>query len=225
MAERAEDPGAGPGRGKYDRGKTREARRAERYERLIRAAGEVFADKGFASTTVADIVARAGVSRQTFYEHFEDTQNALIKVYDHGIKKVFRDAERDLRGIRDPIERLKLGIAGYLANMGRNARLALVFNREIFGAGHEYARLRDASYGRWVALITEGVAEAYAEGVLTRPPDELTAYTLVGGMEQVALRYIDRGEEDRILEAAPVLVALVIRAFGGTPAPDLELPG
>lgn len=211
---RAKAKTGGPGRGKYDRAKSLEERREERYRRLIAAAGDAFAEKGFKGTTIADIVAKAGVSRQTFYEHFDDTDDCLLKVYSAGIDRLFSDAEQMLGAIEDPIERLKVGIAGYLSNMGSNARLAKVLNREIFGVGHEYAALRDVAYGRWVSLIMKGAADAHAAGILQRPPDELTCYALVGGMEQVALRYIDRGEEEKILEASPVLVALVLGAFG-----------
>jgi hypothetical protein len=52
---------------------------------------------------------------------------------------------------------------------------------------------------------------------VARPPDEQTAYVLISGMETLALRYIDRGEADRLTEAAPRLTELVLRAFGGDP--------
>ncbi len=203
----------GPGRGRYDRALTSDERRAERHQRLLSAAAEAFADKGYAGAAITDVVALAGVSRQTFYEHFDGMLDALVQVYDHAIKSVFANAERTLRVIDDPIERLKVGIGGYLAMMGNNAALTLVLNREILAAGREYIARREAAYTRWVTIIMEGVAEAHARGLVRKPPDELTAYTLVGGMENVALRYVDRGEEARIHEAAPRLVELVLRAF------------
>ena len=207
----------GPGRGKYDRTKSLQQRRRERHERIVLAAIEVFADKGLEATNVADIVGAAGVSRQTFYEHFESVLDCLVHAFDHTINRTFREAELLLRGIEDPIERLRVGTTGYLADKGRNPSLSLVFHREALAAGPEFIARREASYGRWVSLMMEGVAEAYGRGILTRPPDELTAYTLITGMETVALRYLDRGEADRITEAAPALVELAIRAFGGDP--------
>ena len=207
----------GPGRGKYDRSLSAQERRDERHRRLLLAAADVFAAKGRAGASIADIVEAAAVSRQTFYEHFDDLLDCLVQVYDFAINHAFQDAERTLRAIEDPVERLKAGITGYLAMMGANPALTLVLNRESLGAGPEYLLRRERGYQRWVALLMEGLAEAYAQGLVTRPPEERTAYVLVGGMETLALRYVDRGEADRITEAAPTLVELVLRAFGGDP--------
>jgi AcrR family transcriptional regulator len=210
------------GRGKYDRSKSYRERREERQKRLIRAASHVFAAKGRAGATVADIVEAAGVSRQTFYEHFDNLLDCLIQVYDHSINATFWDAERTLRAVDDPVERLRSGIVGYLAGMGRNPALTLVLHRGSLAAGPEYLARREAAYSRWVALMMEGVAEAYAKGIVSRPPDELTAYVLISGMETLALRYLDRGDADRITDAAPSLVELTLRAFGGDPAKILR---
>ena len=60
------------------------AKRSQR-ERLVHATGRVTAADGYAKATVADIVAAAGVSREVFYEHFHDKQEAFAET----IKFVF----------------------------------------------------------------------------------------------------------------------------------------
>lgn len=49
-------------------------------ERLKQAALELFAEQGFAATTVPQITARAGLTTRTFYRHFADKREAL---FDH----------------------------------------------------------------------------------------------------------------------------------------------
>ena len=51
--------------------------------RIIYATAEVTMAKGYASTTVADIVAKAGVARDVFYEHFTDKQHAFLEAQQH----------------------------------------------------------------------------------------------------------------------------------------------
>ena len=51
--------------------------------RIIYATAEVTQQKGYGDTTVADIVAAAGVSRDVFYEHFSDKQNAFLEAQNH----------------------------------------------------------------------------------------------------------------------------------------------
>ena len=47
-------------------------------ERLARTALELFADRGYDTTTVADIAARAGLTKSTFFRHFDDKREVLF---------------------------------------------------------------------------------------------------------------------------------------------------
>jgi len=47
-------------------------------ERLVRAALELFAEVGFAETTVPAITARAGLTTRTFFRHFADKREVLF---------------------------------------------------------------------------------------------------------------------------------------------------
>jgi AcrR family transcriptional regulator len=42
---------------------------------------EAVADKGYAKTTVADVLTRARASRETFYEHFANKQECFLAAY------------------------------------------------------------------------------------------------------------------------------------------------
>lgn len=53
-------------------------RRIQR-ERILHATAEVISAKGYASTTVADIVTAAGVSREVFYANIADKRAALVE--------------------------------------------------------------------------------------------------------------------------------------------------
>ena len=47
-------------------------------ERLVVAAVDLFTDKGYDATTVAEIAQRAGVTRSTFFRHFPDKRELLV---------------------------------------------------------------------------------------------------------------------------------------------------
>src|SRR5271166_5301144 len=46
--------------------------------RLERAAMELYSERGFEQTTVADIAARAGLTERTFFRHFTDKREVLF---------------------------------------------------------------------------------------------------------------------------------------------------
>src|SRR2546423_5503381 len=69
-------------------GLTREEVMASQRARLVDAMVHVVADKGYAATTVADVVERAGVSRRTFYEQFADKEACFLAAYDVALAAV-----------------------------------------------------------------------------------------------------------------------------------------
>src|SRR5215216_2582358 len=62
--------------------------------RMLLAITQVVADKGYAATTVADVIALAGVSRRTFYEHFAQVEDCFLAAYDAGLGQLL-DAVRE----------------------------------------------------------------------------------------------------------------------------------
>src|SRR5688572_25223966 len=92
-----------PGRGQYDRRLPRERRISEQRERLLAATALAVAHE--ASPSVASIVRRAGVGRNTFYEYFDDVPHARTAAETavlRRLEQVIADAERTAR---TPVER------------------------------------------------------------------------------------------------------------------------
>ena len=54
----------------------------EHRSRVLEGMAAAVSRKGFADTTIGDIVAEAGVSRRTFYEHFDSKAECLIALYE-----------------------------------------------------------------------------------------------------------------------------------------------
>ena len=49
-------------------------------ERLLETASQLFASKGYASTSVREIVARAGVSKPVLYYHFQSKEGLYYAI-------------------------------------------------------------------------------------------------------------------------------------------------
>jgi AcrR family transcriptional regulator len=67
---------------------------ANQRERLIAAMGEIVGENGYASTTVSDVIAHAGVSRKAFYQHFANKQECFLAAYDKVVAEVRREIAR-----------------------------------------------------------------------------------------------------------------------------------
>lgn len=162
---------------------------------------------------MAAVVRRGRMSRRTFYEHFRDLDHVFLSVYDRAASRLYRSVREAVAPHRDPIDRLRAGITAYLEEFRRHASLARVLYQEIRAAGREHAARHAATQARFVAFVLEEAAAAQERGEIARRPSELTAFALVAALEAVGLRYLERAEEDRLLEAVPDLVELVFRAL------------
>ena len=202
-----------PGRGKYDRTRSPDERQKDQLRRLLDAAAHVFAEKGWAEATVETIVTRAGMSRRTFYEHFDDLKDCLLQLHDRVAKGAVRAVEMQVQGASDPRELLRLGVTGFLGGIAAFPHIARVVFRVVREAGPEFEPMHEKMMGRFARLMHEGVQLAFEQGRVKDKPDELRIFALCSAMEAVAMRYVMRGEEAKALDAAPILIDMVTKVF------------
>src|SRR5258708_16794739 len=67
---------------------------ANQSERILSAVAQAAAELGYAEMSVEAIIARAGVSRRTFYEHFRNMENAFRAAYHSVLRRQSRTCRR-----------------------------------------------------------------------------------------------------------------------------------
>src|SRR4051794_27068145 len=88
---------------------------ASQRDRLLRAMADAAAEKGYANTVVADVVARAGVSRKTFYEQFPGGKaECFLASYDAGISGLIDLLGEHVGGTRPVREEIDTMLGAYL---------------------------------------------------------------------------------------------------------------
>lgn len=100
-------------------------------ERILEAALELFADKGYDATGVQEIVVRAGVTKGALYHHFAAKEDILFEMYG----TVFHEQLAELDGLlalgRDPVWTLRAIIGSIVVSTAASAKAAAVFSREV----------------------------------------------------------------------------------------------
>ncbi|WP_376871926.1 TetR/AcrR family transcriptional regulator [Albirhodobacter sp. R86504] len=89
-------------------------RREKMRSRLIESAVLVVASKGMPNTVIDDIVAQAGVSRGTFYNHFSAVPDLMLAAQDELSNEILYAVEGHVRQYPRPDMRLALGIFCYI---------------------------------------------------------------------------------------------------------------
>ncbi len=127
--------------------------------RILDAAAEVFATRGFTAATMADVVAGSGASVGSIYHHFGGKSELFLAIFEQMADAVDRRIEIamdqcgpeqvDGRGI------FELHVRAYLETMWQNRRLAGVLTSGDTPAGFEVVR-RDrmqAAFRSWMAVL------------------------------------------------------------------------
>ena len=140
-----------PGGRRATGGLTREQVSEHQRERLLMAMAGVVAEKGYAATTVGDVITSAGVSRATFYEQFADKQECFLAAFDAASDRVLA-ATRPGRGAT-----FSDVLAAYLDALVADAAFAKVFLVEIYAVGPAGMARRAAGQRRFTDAVARAV--------------------------------------------------------------------
>ena len=127
-------------------------------QRILDAATEVFATRGFTAATMADVVAGSGASIGSIYHHFGGKSELFLAIFEQMADAVDRRIDAAMRKAGDEIDGrrvFELHVRAYLEAMWDNRRLARVLASGDTPAGFEVAR-RDrmqAAFRSWMAVL------------------------------------------------------------------------
>jgi AcrR family transcriptional regulator len=191
---------------------------ASQRTRLLEAVGRAVADKGYAGATIDDIVRGAGVSKKTFYEHFQDKEDCFVAAYEAASDQLL-ERVRDAQATGDGwLDRTRAGIRAYLRWIAGEPALARVFLIEVAAAGPRAAERRIQLRDRYVELMRDLQDEARADlTALPRLPTEVF-HALVAAVDELVVRRIRESSATGLPELEPVLLYLHVALLAGPTA-------
>jgi AcrR family transcriptional regulator len=199
-----------------------EVRQDRQRRRLYAAAGAIFARAGYADATAEAIAREAGMSKATFYEHFDNKEDCIIALHDDATAAVLEAMRRTgEEHAGDAAGRVRAVIHTFLEVLAAFPDEAQTLLVEIIGAGPRAIERRDrvlAEYASYVNDVNREDAERGAAPRLASPHD---AFAIVGAVVELASRQIRTGEPDDIRDLEPVVERLVLGlllAASATPA-------
>jgi AcrR family transcriptional regulator len=189
-----------------------EVRQDRQRRRLFAAAATVFARQGFADASAEAIAREAGMSKATFYEHFDNKEDCIIALFDASVRALLgaMRAVGQAHGIGDRAARVHATAHAFLqavADFPDEAQTLLV---EIVGAGPRALARRDAALDQVAGYIAEVNRADAARGVAPRLASEHDAVAIVGAVVELASRQVRTSRPADISELEPVIERLVL---------------
>jgi AcrR family transcriptional regulator len=180
-------------------------------ERIIYGTAEVMMSKGYANTTVADIVAEAGISREVFYEHFSDKQHAFMEAQQHPTQYILDACSAAYFSVEEWPERVWRAmrvLIGLIAEAPAMSHLRLV---ECYAAGPEAIRRAEEITRSFTFFLEEG----YGCGEKARRLPRLSSEAITGAIFEILQRRVSRGEAAELPRHLPQIVYIAIAPFLG----------
>lgn len=192
----------------------RETVDAVQYERLIRAMLETVADRGYARTTVSDVVAAARVSKSAFYKLFKDRDDCFAAAHRIAIDLVEeRLAEAVSRTDGQWRTLLSASLTAYLEGLASEPLVARALHSETLGAGPAQTQLRRDAVGVFVTRMRRLHALAREQDPEVRALPESTFLFLVGGIDSVIQEHLRTEPDETLVELAPALIGSAAALF------------
>src|SRR5436305_61998 len=132
---------------------------------ILRAAIDVFAERGFFGAQVADVARAAGIAAGTVYLYFRSKDDLLVSIFERTMRDGLAEGRKAVADVRDPAERLRRFARLHLARLGHDRKLAIVFQVELRQSTKFMERFSSTLLRDYLGLIRTAIADGQAAGV------------------------------------------------------------
>ena len=172
---------------------------------------EVVSERGYPETRVVDVIEVAGVSRKTFYEHFEGKEDCFLSTYDALFADLYGKMSESFESRPGApwAERAAMALRALLNHLAAHpscARFAVV---EVLAAGPKALSRRDAALRQFSGFLESGRAETAVD------LPGITALSLAGGINELLYSEILHGAAAQLPSRLPDLVFWISLPFLG----------
>jgi len=181
------------------------ATNADHRSRLLDALTLALTDQAYADVTIADIVARARVSRRTFYEQFDNKDACLLALCERLSEQILGLIAAGYDPTADWVEQLKRVTDTYLQALQMQPALVRTLYIELMQLGDVGLAVRRRISQRFAMFLIMQVELARVREPGKRSLSPALATAIVGGANELILQAIEDGRADRLSDLAPTV--------------------
>lgn len=181
--------------------------------RILDAALDVFANKGYHDARLDEIIAESHTSKGAIYFHFPNKERLFLALVDQFADLLERRVTEAIHQEEAGMARVRVALETCLDTFGRYRRPAKLLLVQAVGLGAAFENKRNEINDRFARLIETQLQEAIAVGDIAPVDTEVVAYAWMGAMYGVIIRWVYTGEPEppRILQT---LLPVLLRSVG-----------
>lgn len=195
----------------------------DKRERILLAATQVFADKGFFHARVSDVAKAAKVADGTIYLYFRDKDDILISLFEDRMDEILNRFRIAIASCIGPVEQLRALIRAHGSMVQEEPKLAQVIQVELRQSNRFMKEYTPVKFGELLRMIENLVRAGIEQGVFRNSLHPGVAKRAVyGAMDEVALHWVTGNDRYDVAETYEQLAEILI---GGLCATCLEPAG
>ncbi len=165
--------------------------REQKRQRILRAAIDVFASKGYFAARMTDVADAAEVADGTLYLYFEGKEHLLMSIFDSVLGRFIERLDEEIERIEDPFEKLSIMIRLHLETLGRDHALAHVLQIETRHSRRFMSLFTRGKLGEYLNRVRDIIIEGQESGVFRGDISPGLATNLVfGAVDEIVTSWL-----------------------------------
>lgn len=198
-------------------GLSREAVIASQRDRILSAMAQAMTENGYVGTSVATIIKRAGVSRETFYEQFRSKEECFEVAYERAVRLLLERIVAATATLRDTPatreQRIETMLGAYLSGLAADPADARLYLIEVYAVGPEAIARRGELQESFTAMVADILDAHTAE-------QHFACQTLVAAVSALVTARVAAGDLDGLRALRGPLLELLRRSGDLFGSPD-----
>ena len=159
---------------------------SEKYQRILDAAVEVIAERGYFNSPVSAIAKRAGVADGTVYLYFKSKDDVLRTAIDTTFDRFHHQVVEQFKTLTGPREQLEYIAQVHLESHATNRSMAILMQTEMRQSAKFIAEFSHHHLVRYIQVVREVVRRGQQEGLFRKDiSDGLVAHCMFGAIDEL----------------------------------------
>jgi TetR/AcrR family fatty acid metabolism transcriptional regulator len=159
---------------------------SEKYQKILDAAVEVIAERGYFNSPVSTIAKRAGVADGTIYLYFKSKDDVLRTAIDSTFGKFYAQVEERFETLHGPREQLEYIAEVHLSSHQVNRSMAVLMQTEMRQSAKFIAEFSHHHLVKYIQVVREVIRRGQQEGIFRQDvSDGVVAHCMFGAIDEL----------------------------------------
>lgn len=182
-------------------------------DRILAAAVDVFAHKGYHAAGVEDIVLASRTSKGAFYHYFPSKQAIFLALMDDLAELVEQGVESSIASEHGAIAKVEAALRVVIETTTRQRDLAKILLVEAVGLGPQFEEKRLEIHRRFAHVVQRHLDRAVSDGDIPSQDTALASQAWFGALNEMISQWLVSGGPS-LTDRLPELRKLLLRSIG-----------